>query len=75
MSPVPTVSSKQEPSDAIGDIVSPSCTTTQDSPSIRLSASSSRECMVSSVGVSVGIITTFMDGSAYSPSTFSIVQV
>ena len=74
MSPLPTWSSKQEPSAEIGVIVSPSSTTLQ-SPSMSASTPPSKLCMVSSVGVSVGMRTTRMLGSAYEPSTFSIVQV
>ena len=64
ISPVPTVSSKQEPSGAIGVIVPPSWTTTHESPSIKSSTPPSSVCMVASIGASVGIITTFIDGSA-----------
>ena len=62
-SPVPTCNSKHEPSLAIDDMDSPSSTTVQ-SPSISLSATSSRLCIVSSVGESVGISTKRIDGSA-----------
>ena len=74
ISPLPTWSSKHEPSAAIGVIVSPSSTTLQ-SPSMSASTPPSRLCKVASVGVSVGMITTRMLGSAYVPSTFSMVHV
>ena len=62
-SPDPTCNSKQEPSAAIGDIVSPSSTTVH-APSISASTPPSKSCIVSSVGVSVGIRTSFIVGSA-----------
>ena len=69
-----TVSSKHEPSAAIGVIVPPSSTTGQ-SPSISALTPLSNECIVASTGESVGIITTRILGSAYDPSTLAIVQV
>ena len=48
----------------MGVMVPPSSTTVQESPSIISSTPPSSECIVSSVGVSVGMITTRMLGSA-----------
>ena len=73
-SPVPTCSSKHEPVDCMLCIASPSSTTEQ-SPSIRASTPSSKECIVSSSGVLVGTSTSLIVGSAYSPSTFCIDHV
>ena len=74
-SPVPTCNSKQEPVVAIDDKVSPSSIIVHDSPSISASTPDSNSSMFSSVGVSVGMITSLIVESAYSPPTFCIDHV
>ena len=74
-SPDPTCSSKHEPAESIEDIISPSSTIVHESPSIKASTPSSNACIVASVGVSVGIRTRRIVGSAYAPSTFCIDHV
>ena len=72
--PVPTCISKHEPSAAMGVMVSPSSTTVQ-SPLMSALPAVSEACIVASVGASVGMMTIFIDGSAYAPSTFCMCQV
>ena len=73
-SPLPTCNSKHTPP-ATGVIVSPSSMIVTASPVIRLSPVSSSASSVSAVGLSVGISTIRIVGSAYAPPTFCIDQV
>ena len=73
-SPLPTCNSKHEPP-ATGVIVSPSSMIVTASPVIRLSPVSSSASSVSAVGLSVGISTIRIVGSAYAPPTFCIDHV
>merc|ERR1712054_639441 len=68
--PVPTFRMYHEPP-AAGIIMPPSATATHDVPNrpSKPTASLARESMVASSGVLVGIMTTAMLGSGYSPSS------
>ena len=70
-----TCHSKHFPVAVIPFMVSPSSILWHAVPSMSVFASASKSCIFASVAEVVEKRTTFMDGSAYDPSFFAIVQV